>query len=261
MNAPNGLYTHEVVRLWNVSPDTVANWLRRGWLASKPRGEPGSRILYTFAQLDALHHERLAPGYSTFPPAVELWQMLVATNEPVLVTVAAAMAMLYQAENTVTCNIHRGRLVAVKFERQWRIPVTAIRGFNDIAGTVDIPTARRIVGINRIMLLTLSSGSNPVIRRASIKPDRFVLLDKASFMDFLSGLVVNCTADEWWRLREEYAFDPLLSALAVRTKFGISQYEISRRLQPGQGNWQHLRTPGGDCRVPEHIVREWLASR
>lgn len=263
MSIAGRLSTAELAAFWRVRPTSLARWRSRSGvtMGEHESPHPKSTIYYRFSELDEYHRANLHPATTMFPSAAELWGLQLSTGQPALLTVPEVATKVHLTAAGVYYHLVRGHLPATKVMSDWHIPAPALgpfRAWYDARNTVSVRSAQRMTGLSVGTLSLLSQGDDPEIARADAVGSE-LRFDKKSFLAFLDRYLVNCSVDRWYALRQLHNYEQLITVHAVRRTFHVNARRFRHLMEPGEGNWPYLRTPGGETRIPYHVVEQWKA--
>lgn len=262
MSVERSLLTSKLADLWRVDTGTFPTWRKQGLLPDGEQDGSTHRYRYSFSNIDRFHTAHLAFQGAPFPSVAELlaWQERTGTPS-LLMTKEVARRLGELSTGTIYARIEgrrRPRLQAVRIGHTWRIAVTTVADAESKArpdGIVPSHLAAKILGLKLPTFDTRIKKDAPLVRAEFVDPHGTVYFTDESVMAYLANHLVNSSPSEWRHMRALYDYEPLLTVAAAHVQARVRLSAILQAMETH--SWPVLPTPGGQSRIPQHVVTEW----
>jgi len=261
----------ELAEFWRMDRTTLSTWHTHGVLTSDGRDGEGKRDThwYLYSTITGLHRKGLHNKKATIPAVSALLRYEAETGKPSLLTTAEVATRLDVSQDAVFGEIYAGALVAFKLpgDGRWRVPVQSLAAYQTTPDTVRRETVAKIIGVREDTVSVMMAANPPLLERVTVRlSGKHPQVSTQSLLAFIDAHLVHdeagesfLTAQEWWKMRELYEFEELLSLDQIKARFH-THYRVMQRLIKN-GEFPCLYTTGGQARIPLHAVQTWNATR
>lgn len=114
------------------------------------------------------------------------------------------------------------------------------------------------VGVRKAIRLTPADGSGPLLRQRLSGVGRKIFVQRESLLQFLDKNVAQGTAEEWWQMRRQSNFEPLMTIQEVHITYHVGASRLEEAIAAGVVPCLYL--PGSTVRVsriPLTPVETW----
>jgi hypothetical protein len=273
------LDTAELTHFWGVNRSKLGAWRKEGYLQGSSRGS-GRAHTYSFAAIHSVHMRGLDPQQAhlaTRLPSVEkMVRHTIASGRSAIMTTVQVRAEFEIEIGNLLRERRRGRLIGflmptgseyyyprIEIERYARVNGIGRRIYTAPRGVPE-NIVKRVLGISVDSLITMSRGTDSVlVRESNLLKGGGMRVTTESFFQYLETYL-NRRPDGTlylppvaWCVLRLTRNDPLVSLTKVIRQSRRIHATVHAAIQ--QGELPCLWTPGGEARIPQHAVSDWIA--
>jgi hypothetical protein len=243
----------------------VDTWYKHGLRAdgydAATRGHP----LYLHDKINSILLEH-ASNTSPLPTVAELLARQEATGNHAFLRTDEVAAQIGESEEIVRYLISQGVLLATRMVKggAWLVLASEVAAYLDLLSNVIPATlAAHCIGHygDSRVIDRLSTGDNAPLVRIRVPGRAMMHVTRSSFMTYLDEHVNKGTGEEWWHMRSELGFPPLLTVDAVRRQCQVAPATIKAGAV-AELLWAVDLGAGHNPRllIAPHSVPGWLAT-